>query len=174
MIYSLDGIDPDTKGALYIADSSRVIGRVFLDTETSVWFGAVIRGDIADIRIGEESNIQDNAVLHVDYDQPLKIGRSVTVGHGAILHACTILDETLIGMGSILLNGALINEHSIVAAGAVVSPGKTFPPRSLILGSPAKVVRELRDEEIDELIENSRRYVENAKRFSAGLDKGRS
>jgi carbonic anhydrase/acetyltransferase-like protein (isoleucine patch superfamily) len=121
-----------------------------------------VRGDIAAVRIGEGSNIQDGAVLHVDTDAPCDVGRNVTVGHRAILHSCTVADGALIGMGAIVLNGAEIGAGSIVGAGALVTQGKKFPPRSLILGSPAKLVRSLSDEEAADILRNSRHYVELA------------
>lgn len=170
MIYTLDGVAPRTRDTLFVAPSATVIGDVQLGPDTSVWFSAVIRGDIESIVVGEGTNVQDNAVLHVDRDFPLSVGCFVTVGHQAILHGCTVADKVLVGMGARVLNGAQIGECSIVAAGALVPPGKTYPPRSLILGSPAKVVRELSREDIDGVVENARRYIANAKRFAAGME----
>jgi len=149
-------VEPDT----FIAENATVIGRVTLKKGTSVWYGAVLRGDIAEIVVGEYSNIQDNCVVHVDYDTPTIIGNYVTVGHGAILHGCTIGDNTLIGMGAVILDRAVVPPNCLVAAGALIPPGKTFIEGSLILGSPAKVARTLTAEEIKNLAEHARDYYQ--------------
>jgi carbonic anhydrase/acetyltransferase-like protein (isoleucine patch superfamily) len=145
------------------------VGNVTLGARASVWFGCAIRGDIEPIVIGPDSNVQDNAVLHTDYGFPLTIGSLVTVGHGAILHGCTVGDESLVGMGAIVLNGARIGRRCLVAAGALVTEGKEFPDGTLILGSPAKAVRELSPGQIEGMLANARRYVENADRYRRGL-----
>ncbi|MDW3229597.1 MAG: gamma carbonic anhydrase family protein [Acidobacteriota bacterium] len=147
-------IDPET----FVADNAVLVGRVVLKKGASVWYNAVVRADIADIVIGEYSNIQDNSVVHIDYDRPAIIGDYVTVGHGAILHACKIGSRTLIGMGAIILDQAIIPDHCLVAAGALVPPGKTYPEGSLILGSPAKVARTLTSEEIKDLEKHALDY----------------
>ena len=142
----------------FVADKAVVIGRVVLKKGASVWYNAVLRADFADIVIGEYSNIQDNCVIHVDYDTPTILGDYVTVGHGAILHACKIGDNTLIGMGAVVLDRAIIPDNCLVAAGALVPPGKTFPSGTLILGNPAKVARTLTPEEIQHLREHALNY----------------
>jgi carbonic anhydrase/acetyltransferase-like protein (isoleucine patch superfamily) len=149
-------INPET----FIAKNATIIGRVVLKKGASIWYNAVVRADIADIVIGEYSNIQDNCVIHVDYDRPAIVGDYVTVGHGAILHACKIGSRTLIGMGAIILDQANIPDHCLVAAGALVPPGKTFPEGSLILGSPAKVARSLTAEEIKDLEKHAQDYYD--------------
>ncbi|MDI6846264.1 MAG: gamma carbonic anhydrase family protein [Candidatus Saccharicenans sp.] len=149
-------IHPET----FVADRAVIVGRVILKKGASVWYNAVLRADIADIVIGEYSNIQDNCVVHVDYDTPTILGDYVTVGHGAILHACKIGNNTLIGMGAIVLDRAIIPDNCLVAAGALVPPGKTFPEGSLILGSPAKVARTLTEEEIRHLRDHALSYYE--------------
>lgn len=143
----------------YIAPSADIIGDVHLGAGCTVWFGATIRGDVAPISIGERTNIQDNAVVHVNSGVPTHIGNDVSIGHGAIIHGCTIGNGCLVGMGAIILDRAIIGEHSLVAAGALVSPRKVFPPRSLIVGSPAKVARTLTDDEIAGMQANADHYV---------------
>jgi carbonic anhydrase/acetyltransferase-like protein (isoleucine patch superfamily) len=146
--YRFRGFAPQIPASAFVAETASVIGRVFLGEETSVWPGAVIRADSEPIAIGEGSNVQDNAVLHVDPGVPMTIGRYVTVGHQVMLHGCTIGDGSLVGIQAIVLNHAVIGESSLVAAGSIVTEGKQFPPRSLIMGAPAKVVRELTDEHL--------------------------
>jgi len=163
MIHSFDGKSPSVSGATFIAWNAEVIGDVELADETTVWYSATIRGDIDSIRIGRGTNIQDNAALHVDRGVPLSIGSGVTVGHGAIVHGCTVGDNTLIGMGAIILNRARIGAWSIVGAGALVTEGKEFPERSLIVGAPAKAVRQVTDEEIAKIEANARDYRERGR-----------
>lgn len=170
-LYQLDDITPEVAESAWIADSAEVIGRVALEADVSVWFHAVIRGDNEPIRIGRGTNIQDGSVLHSDHHQPLTIGQNVTVGHQVILHGCTIGDETLIGMGAIVLNGAKIGKNCLVGAGALVTEGKEFPDGSMIVGSPAKAVRELTPEQIAGLRRSAPNYAENARRFRNGLRK---
>lgn len=141
------GQTPDTAGALWIATNATVVGNVKLGEGTSVFYGAVLRGDINSIEIGEGSNIQDNCIVHLSDDAGVKVGRYCTVGHAAILHGCTIEDEVLVGMGSIILDNAVIGTRSLVGAGSLVTQGFTCPPGSLVLGRPAKVVRQLSPEE---------------------------
>lgn len=146
-----------------VARQAVVTGDVTIGKDSSVWYHAVIRGDIQSISIGEGSNIQDNAVLHVDADSPLKIGDHVTVGHGAILHGCTVEDGALIGMGAIVLNGAVIGKNSIVAAGALVTQNTVIPEGSLAMGSPAKVRRNVTEEEIRANLRNAENYIRESK-----------
>lgn len=161
MIYDFDGKKPDTEKAAYIAESADIIGDVTLAKNSSVWFGAALRGDEVKIEIGECSNVQDNATIH----NGAKIGRNVTIGHNAIVHGCEIGDNALIGMGAVVLDGAKIGEGSIVGAAALVTGGKVFPPKSLILGAPAKVVRELTDEDIAGNIKNAEEYVKLSAKY---------
>jgi carbonic anhydrase/acetyltransferase-like protein (isoleucine patch superfamily) len=146
-----------------------VIGNVEVAEDASIWFGAVIRGDTEVIRIGQRSNIQDGSVLHADVGKPLTIGNDVTVGHKVMLHGCTIGDGSLIGIGAVVLNGAKIGKGCIVGAGSLVTEGKEFPDGSMILGSPAKVVRSLTTEQQQGLVMSAVHYVENARRFKTGL-----
>lgn len=150
---------------VFIADTAKLIGDVRLGEKVSIWFGAVLRADIARIEIGDLSNIQDNVVIHVDKDVPTIIGRGVTVGHGAIIHACRISDYALIGMGAILLDNCVIGDHSIIAAGTVITPGKEIPPGVLVMGVPGKIVRELTEEEKKGLEEHALNYWELAKSY---------
>lgn len=148
-LYSYKDFSPTLGEGVYIAPSADVIGRVFLGKNVNLWHQVVARGDVNEIHIGEGSNIQDLSMLHVVEEIPLRIGKGVSVGHGAIIHACTIGDNCLIGMGAIILDGADIGDHCVVAAGSVVPPGKKFPANSMIMGSPAKVVRPLTDKEYE-------------------------
>lgn len=170
-IYELDGVAPVISPSAWVADSAEVIGRVELAEDASIWFQTVVRGDTDHIRIGAGTNIQDASVLHADHGSPLTIGRHVTVGHKVMLHGCTIGDESLIGIGAVVLNGAKIGKNCLVGAGALVTEGKEFPDGSMILGSPAKVVRQLTPEQIEGLRQGARHYVDNARRFKAGLRK---
>lgn len=140
------------------AGNATLVGEVILGEKVSVWFGAVLRGDVAAIQVGDGSNIQDNVVVHCDESCPVSIGKDVTVGHGAILHGCTIEDRCLIGMGAILLNGCVIGSGSLVAAGALVTQGTVVPPGSLVVGSPAKVTRALRPEETADILDSAEEY----------------
>ncbi len=161
MIAAVEGIHPTIDPTAYVAPNATVVGKVTIGAESSIWFGAVLRGDSNVIRIGKRSNIQDNAVVHVDGKNPLVVGDEVVVGHRVILHGCTIGDRVLVGMGSIIMNGARIGSESIVGAGAVVTEGTEVPPRSLILGMPAKIKRSLTDDEVARIRANGRHYVEN-------------
>jgi len=154
-----------------VADSAQVMGRVTLAEDSSVWFGTVIRGDTETITVGRGSNIQDASVLHADVGCPLVIGERVTVGHQVVLHGCTIGDESLIGIGAVILNGAKIGRHCLVGARALVTEGKEFPDGSMILGSPAQVVRTLTPEQIEGLRRSARHYMDNARRYRAGFKK---
>lgn len=168
MILPYKGIYPNIKERVFVAENATIIGECEIGEDSSIWFGAVIRADVHYIKIGARVSIQDNSVVHVTHYKkedrsdgyPTIIGDDVTVGHNVILHGCTIGRASLIGMGAIVIDGAFIGEESIVGAGAVVTKGKIFPPRSLIIGSPAKVVRELNDDEVKELYASAKRYVE--------------
>ena len=170
-IYELDGIAPQLAGSAWVADSAQVIGNVALADDTSIWFGAVLRGDTETIRVGRGSNIQDLSVLHADVGSPLTVGEDVTVGHQVMLHGCTIGDGSLIGIGAVVLNGAVIGKGCLVGAGSLVTEGKVFPDGSMILGSPAKVVRQLSPEQLEGLRMSASHYVDNAQRFRTGLKK---
>lgn len=170
-IYELDGLAPRIADSAWVADSAQVVGDVVLADDASVWFGAVIRGDSDRIRIGQRTNIQDASVLHADAGMPLTLGDDVTVGHQVMLHGCTIGDGCLIGIGSVVLNGARIGKGCLVGAGSLVTEGKEFPDGSMIMGSPAKLVRQLTPEQLEGLRRSARHYVENARRFRAGLKK---
>jgi carbonic anhydrase/acetyltransferase-like protein (isoleucine patch superfamily) len=165
----MDGRQPTIGEGSWIAPSADLIGEVVLGERVTVLFGAVIRADNSAIAIGDETNVQDGAVLHSDPGVPLTIGARVTIGHNAILHGCTIADDVLIGMGATILNGAMIGTNSLVGANALVSEGKVFPPGSLIMGAPAKVARELSGEETATLRIGAAGYVARGAEFAAGL-----
>jgi carbonic anhydrase/acetyltransferase-like protein (isoleucine patch superfamily) len=171
MIYELDGQKPDLpeEGRYWVAPSASVIGRVRLNVDCSVWFGAVLRGDNEWIELGERSQIQDNSTLHTDMGFPISIGADCVIGHNVILHGCTIGPRVLIGMGAIVLNGAKIGEGCLVGAGALVTEGKAFPERSLIVGSPARAVRSLDDAAAAQIAKGADFYVRNFKRFAKGM-----
>ncbi|MFZ2736770.1 MAG: gamma carbonic anhydrase family protein [Burkholderiaceae bacterium] len=170
-IYELDGKAPDVAASAWVADSAQVIGDVALAAGVSIWFGTVIRGDSEKICIGAGSNVQDASVLHADPGVPLTLGENVSVGHQVMLHGCTVGDGTLIGIGSIILNRAKIGKNCLVGAGSLVTEGKEFPDGSMILGRPAKVVRELSAEEIAGLQRIALHYQDNAIRFRTGLSR---
>ena len=173
-IYQLDGQGPDlpADGNYFIADTATVIGKVRLKSGTSVWFGAVLRGDNEWIEIGEGSSVQDNSTCHTDLGFPLTIGRNCTVGHNVILHGCTLEDDALVGMGSIVMNGAKIGRGSVVGAGSIITEGKEFPEYSLIIGSPARVIRTLSPEQATALGNDAAKsYTINGPRFKKGLKK---
>jgi len=168
---SLDGIAPElpASGRFWIAPSATVLGRVRLEEDASVWFGAVLRGDTELISVGEGSNIQDLALIHTDRGFPATIGRGCTVGHRAILHGCTIGDNSLIGMGATVLNGAVIGHNCLVGAGALIPERKVIPDNTLVMGMPGKVVRTLSADEVAGLRLSAANYVANWQRFAAGL-----
>lgn len=170
-IYQLDEHTPQVHPTAFVADSAQVVGRVTLGEGSSVWFNTVIRADNEPMTIGAGSNIQDGSVLHSDTGFPLSVGARVTVGHQVVLHGCTVGDESLIGIGAVVLNGAKIGKHCLVGAGSLVTEGKEFPDGSMILGSPAKVVRQLTPEQIDGLRRSAQHYIANAQRFQTGLKK---
>lgn len=172
-IYELDGVKPQlpADGDYFIADTAQVIGNVRLQKGASVWFGTVIRGDNELIDIGEGSSVQDNCTFHTDPGFPTTIGKNCSVGHNAIVHGCTVEDGALIGMGAIVMNGARIGKECVVGAGTLITEGKAFPERSLIVGAPARVLRTLTTEEVKTLTRAAPHYVKNAVRFKAGLKK---
>jgi len=170
MIYELDGVRPSLpKGDHWIAEEAVLIGDVLIEAMVSVWFGAVLRGDNERITIGAGSNVQENTVMHTDMGYPLSIGTGCTIGHKAMLHGCTIGDNTLIGMGAIVLNGARIGRDCLVGAGALITEGKEIPDGSLVVGSPAKVVRALDGATIEKLRESARSYQNKMARYLKGL-----
>lgn len=168
-IFSLGEHVPAVEPTAWVAESAQVIGRVALGAETSVWPGAVLRGDLAPITIGRGSNLQDNVVVHVDAARACTVGENVTVGHAAVLHGCTIEDGALIGMGAVVLNGARIGRHAIVGAGALVAENKVIPERALVVGTPARLVRTLTDEEVAVLEKNNRHYQQQKEVFRRSL-----
>jgi carbonic anhydrase/acetyltransferase-like protein (isoleucine patch superfamily) len=170
-LYRLDDHSPVTPelGTYWVAPDAAVIGRIVLMRGASVWFGAVLRGDNEHITIGARSNVQEHTIMHTDPGFALTVGEGCTIGHRAMLHGCTIGDNSLIGMGAIVLNGAKIGRNCLVGAGALVTEGKEFPDNSLIVGSPAKVVRELDGATVERLRMSAQVYVVNARRFKAGL-----
>ena len=170
-LYELDGVAPKLAPGAWVADSAEVIGKVVLGEDASIWFGAVLRGDNETLTIGRNSNVQDLSVVHSDHGSPTMIGDNVTIGHQVMLHGCTIGDNSLIGIQAVILNNAKIGRNSIVGAGSVVTEGKEFPDNSLIIGSPAKVVRTLDDATAAKLRQSAEHYVDNARRYAKGLKK---
>lgn len=164
-VYRLEGYTPHVDPGAMVLDEATLIGRIHLANDVTVWPGAVLRGDNEPITVGEGSNLQDGCVVHTDPGHPVIIGRQVTVGHLAMLHGCTIGDGTLVGMNATLLNGAEIGENCIIGAGALITSGKRFPPRSLIVGVPAKAVRELTDDEVQSALDNSHVYVKKIESY---------
>jgi len=171
MIYKLNKNKPQfpEDGDFWVAPDANVIGKIRLNTGASVWFGATLRGDNEWIDIGAGSNVQENSVLHTDIGFPLTIGRNCTIGHKAILHGCTIGDQSLIGMGAIVLNGAQIGRNCLIGAGALITEGKIIPDNSLVVGAPGKVVRSLTEAEIEGLLASATGYQTNMRRFAKGL-----
>lgn len=170
-LYEIDGVAPQIAESAWVADSAQVIGNIELQNDTSIWFGVVIRGDNEPVKIGRGTNIQEGSVLHSDPGKPLEIGENVTVGHMAMLHGCTIGDNSLIGIGAIVLNGAKIGKNCLVGAGALVTEGKEFPDGSMIIGSPAKAVCELTPEQIEGLKQSAQHYIDNGVRFKKSFKK---
>ena len=169
-IYALDGTAPEIHpDAAWIAPTAVLIGDIVVGAEAGIWFGVVARGDIERITIGARSNVQENCVLHTDSGFPLTIGEGCTIGHAAIIHGCTIGDNTLIGMGATVLNGARIGKNCLIGANALITEGKEIPDNSLVVGAPGKGVRELGAAAIEGLRGSADRYVRNARRFAAGL-----
>ncbi len=170
-LYALDGIAPVTPedGDFWIAPDANVIGRVVMESATSVWFGCTLRGDNEEIRIGRGSNVQENTVMHTDMGCPLTIGENCTIGHKAMLHGCTIGNNTLIGMGATILNNAVIGKNCLIGAGALVTEGKVIPDNSMVLGSPGKVVKELGPEWEQRNEASALSYQRNMRRFRDGM-----
>jgi carbonic anhydrase/acetyltransferase-like protein (isoleucine patch superfamily) len=170
-IYSLDGVRPDIADNAYVAPSAQIIGNVKMADHSSVWFGAVIRGDNDLIEIGARTNIQDNSVLHTDPGIPLIIGDGVIVGHQVMLHGCKIGENTLIGIGATILNGAEIGKNCIIGAHSLITEGKVIPDGSMVVGSPGRIIKSLTEQHFQMLRINSEVYVANAKRFNQNLIK---
>jgi carbonic anhydrase/acetyltransferase-like protein (isoleucine patch superfamily) len=168
-IYRLDDRIPRIHASAWVADNATVIGDVEMAEDASVWFGAILRGDSALLRIGRRTNVQDGSVIHADEGVPATLGDDVSIGHLVMLHGCTIGDGSLIGIGAVVLNHARIGKHCLVGARSLVTEGKEFPDGSLIMGSPAVVVRTLSETQIEGLRHIATHYVDNAKRFRAGL-----
>ena len=168
-VYQMGDDAPEIESSAWVADSAQVMGRVRMGAGSSVWYGAVLRGDNEWITLGARSNVQDGSVLHTDMGSPLTLGDDVTVGHQAMLHGCTVGDGSLVGIQAVLLNGARIGKGCLVGAGALVTEGKEFPDGSLIVGSPARLLRPLTDEERARMARDAAHYVENARRYAATL-----
>jgi len=168
-IYRLGDDTPRLAAGAWVAETARVIGRVALGADASVWFGAVLRGDNEWITLGARSNVQDGSVLHTDMGSPLTLGEDVTVGHQAVLHGCAVGDGSLVGIQAVVLNGARIGKSCLVGAGALVTEGKEFPDGSLIVGSPAKLLRPLTEQELARMARGAAHYVENARRYAGTL-----
>jgi carbonic anhydrase/acetyltransferase-like protein (isoleucine patch superfamily) len=169
MIYALDGVMPDIHPDAWVAPGAHVMGKVRIGAGASVWFGAVLRGDNEWITVGEDTNVQENSVLHTDWGYPLAIGARCTIGHKAMLHGCTIAAGSLIGMGATVLNGAQVGAGCLIGACALVTEGKVIPDGSLVMGAPGKVVRSLDDNGRARLLQSAAGYAENARRFRDGL-----
>lgn len=168
-LYALDDHEPQLGPEAWVAPDANVIGRIVLGAGVSVWFGSTLRGDNETITIGDGSNVQENVVMHTDMGFPLTIGAGCTIGHKAMLHGCTLGENTLIGMGATVLNGAVIGRNCLIGACALITEGKQIPDGSLVMGAPGKVVRQLSDSEIAAFQTTARHYCENAARFRAGL-----
>lgn len=169
MLYALDGFSPQLGSGAWVAPSADVIGQVELGAHASIWFNCVLRGDTERLVIGEGSNIQDSSVLHTDSGIELRVGKNCTIGHQVMLHGCTIGDNTLVGIQSVILNRAVIGANSLVAAGALVPEGKVYPDGVMLMGAPARVVRELSPAEIKIIAASAQHYRQNARRFEQGL-----
>lgn len=167
--YSLKGLAPELSSDCWIAPGAHVIGKVRIGVAASVWFGAVLRGDNEPIVVGDGTNIQENSVLHTDIGYPLTIGRDCTIGHKAMLHGCTIGDETLIGMGAMVMNGAKVGRNCLIGAGALITEGKIIPDGTLVMGAPGKIVRSLDEEAIEALRTSATHYQQAMRRFCDGL-----
>ena len=165
MIYDFEGHTPILDPNSWVASNSVIIGKVELKKDSNIWFNVTLRGDVEPITVGEGSNVQDGSVVHSDPGCPVIIGKNVTIGHLVMLHGCVIEDDCLIGIGSTILNKTKIGKNSIIGANALVTENKVIPERSLVLGSPGKVVRQVTDEEIEHIKENARDYVENFKKY---------
>jgi len=169
MFYDLEDKKPKNSGENWVAPNAVIIGDVTLEKNTSIWFNVTLRGDIENIHIGEGSNVQDGSVLHTDPGYPLKIGKNVTIGHLVMLHGCTIGDNSLIGIGAVILNNAKIGNNCIIGAKALITENKDIPDNSLVVGSPGRVIRKLTEEEIIAVKDNAIRYQENWKKYSQSI-----
>lgn len=170
-IYKLGDRVPVVGEGVWVAENATVIGSVTLGKNVNVWFGAVIRGDNDPITIGESTNVQDGAVLHTDVDIPLTIGANVTIGHMAMLHGCTVGDSSLIGINAVVLNGAVIGKHCLIGAKALVAENKVIPDRSLVVGTPGRIIRELTDAEVADLEASAQAYLAHAAEYKADFEK---
>ena len=169
MFYDLENKKPKNSGENWVAPNATIIGDVTLEKNTSIWFNAVLRGDIENIHIGEGSNVQDGSVLHTDPGCPLKVGKNVTIGHMVMLHGCTIGDNSLIGIWAVILNNAKIRNNCIIGAKSLITENKVIPDNSLVVGSPGKVIRKVTDVEAKAINENAIRYQENWKKYSKSM-----
>lgn len=167
MLYSYKGISPQVAEGVYVAPGARVVGKVTLEREVSIWFNAVVRGDSDCVVIGEGSNIQDGSIVHTDGGSPAIIGRNVTVGHACIIHGCTIADDCLIGMGTTILSGAKLGPNCLVGAGSLITEGKEFPAGSVLMGRPAKVVRQVEARDLEAIRRGAANYRQNARDYAA-------
>lgn len=167
MLHTYKGIAPQVAEGVYIAPGAHVIGRVTLEQEASVWFNCVVRGDTATVTVGAGTNIQDGSIVHTEGGYPTVIGHDVTIGHACVIHGCTIGDECLIGIGSTILTGAKLGEHCLVGAGSLVTEGKEFPAGSVIMGRPAKVVRQVEERDLELIRRGARNYRQNAHDYAA-------
>jgi carbonic anhydrase/acetyltransferase-like protein (isoleucine patch superfamily) len=170
MIYSYQGKTPQIHTSAYVAEGVKMIGDVIIGEQCSIWFNTVLRGDLAPIRIGNRSNIQDGSIGHVNMNQPLIVDEDVSVGHGAIIHGCSIGKGTLVGMGAIVLNGAEIGEYALVGAGSLVTENKKIPPYTLVMGTPARVVRELTEQDLARMKRTTESYVQKTKEYRQEFD----
>nr|WP_295892384.1 gamma carbonic anhydrase family protein [uncultured Devosia sp.] len=169
-LYALDGVAPQIDPDIgWIAPTAVLVGDIIVGPEVGIWFGVVARGDIERITIGARTNVQENCVLHTDTGYPLDIGDNCTIGHSAIVHGCTIGDNTLVGMGATVLNGARIGKNCLIGANALITEGKEIPDNSMVVGAPGKVIRQIDDEGVRGLAASAERYVRNARRFASGL-----
>lgn len=164
MIVEYEGHEPKISDSCYISENATIIGRVELEENVNIWYGTVVRGDGNYIEIGKNTNIQDNCIVHIASDYPTIIGDHVTIGHGAIVHACTIGDNVLVGMGAIILNGAKIGDNVIIGAGSLIPPGKEIPSNTMVMGSPGKVIRELTEKDREVFEKSALNYIELAEK----------
>ena len=169
MLYNLEDKKPKNSGENWVAPNAVIIGDVTLEKNTSIWFSATLRGDEENIHIGEGSNIQDGSVLHTDIGYPLKIGKNVTVGHMVMLHGCSIDDNSLIGIGAVILNNAKIGKNCIIGAKSLITENKEIPDNSLVVGSPGRVIRKVTEEEIKQILKNAEVYQDNWKKYSTSV-----
>tara|TARA_Y100000389_G_C17329998_1_gene447543 strand:+ start:19 stop:531 length:513 start_codon:yes stop_codon:yes gene_type:complete len=169
MFYDLENKKVKNSGENWTAPNASIIGDVTLEKNTSIWFSVTLRGDVENIYVGEGSNVQDGSVLHTDPGYPLKIGKDVTIGHLVMLHGCSIEDNSLIGIGAVILNGAKIGKNCIIGANALITENKIIPDNSLVMGSPGKIVRQVTDNEVKLIYENAIHYQENWKRYSKSI-----